>query len=183
MPSSTLHPPRVGKLVSVTRRQRPPATPLEVALPARDPEVPWLIVATMCGVGAWLVVLALLAVSGMSGPRRHVEMAGANPIIVEIEHPAPAVEDEVLQRPAALAAGLERRPAPGLPDPPPLAPLPAEEPAIAPPPGKAACAADQLGTDICFVKHPPDAFRQARKDGKLVFMVHLSGNFEDREFT
>lgn len=40
-----------------------------------------------------------------------------------------------------------------------------------------------VGTQISFLHHPPDAFRQAAREQKLVLMVHLSGNFEDQGFT
>jgi hypothetical protein len=46
----------------------------------------------------------------------------------------------------------------------------------------AACAVN-LGTQIQFVKDPPDAFQQARKEKKLVFLMHLAGNFEEAKFT
>ena len=42
---------------------------------------------------------------------------------------------------------------------------------------------NQIGTDVLFVKDPPDAFRRAKTQKKMVFMVHLSGNLEDKEFT
>ena len=32
-------------------------------------------------------------------------------------------------------------------------------------------------------EHPVEAFRRARTENKLVFMVHLSGNFEDKDCT
>jgi hypothetical protein len=41
----------------------------------------------------------------------------------------------------------------------------------------------RIGTQVKFMKDPPDAFRRARAEKKLVFMVHLSGNLEDPEFT
>jgi hypothetical protein len=41
----------------------------------------------------------------------------------------------------------------------------------------------QIGTDVLFMKNPPDAFKQARADKKMVFIVHLSGNLEDKDFT
>ena len=40
-----------------------------------------------------------------------------------------------------------------------------------------------IGTDILFYKDPTEAFRVAKKENKLVFMVHLSGNLEDPGFT
>jgi hypothetical protein len=42
---------------------------------------------------------------------------------------------------------------------------------------------EQIGTNILFMKDPTEAFRKAREQKKLVFMVHLSGNLEDKEFT
>jgi hypothetical protein len=42
---------------------------------------------------------------------------------------------------------------------------------------------EQIGTNILFMKDPTEAFRKAREEKKLVFMVHLSGNLEDKEFT
>lgn len=39
------------------------------------------------------------------------------------------------------------------------------------------------GTAVTFFENPPDAFRHAGKENKLVLMVHLSGNFEDPAFT
>lgn len=41
----------------------------------------------------------------------------------------------------------------------------------------------KLGTRIVFFKDPPDAFKKARDEQKLVFFIHLSGNFEDAGFT
>jgi hypothetical protein len=42
---------------------------------------------------------------------------------------------------------------------------------------------EQIGTNILFVKDPPEAFKRAKAEKKLVFMVHLSGNLEDKGFT
>ena len=41
----------------------------------------------------------------------------------------------------------------------------------------------KLGTRIVFYKDPPDAFRKAREERRMVFFIHLSGNFEDAAFT
>jgi hypothetical protein len=47
-----------------------------------------------------------------------------------------------------------------------------------------ACAnPEQIGTGIHFVKSPPEAFKKARAENKLVYVMHLSGNFEDKGFT
>lgn len=39
------------------------------------------------------------------------------------------------------------------------------------------------GTTVDFVDSPKEAAQLARKDGKLVFVLHVSGNFEDPRFT
>jgi len=39
------------------------------------------------------------------------------------------------------------------------------------------------GTSIDFVDTPNDAAKQAKKEGKLVFVLHVSGHFEDPRFT
>jgi hypothetical protein len=39
------------------------------------------------------------------------------------------------------------------------------------------------GTSIDFFDTPTQAATQAKKDGKLVFVLHVSGNFEDPRFT
>jgi hypothetical protein len=46
---------------------------------------------------------------------------------------------------------------------------------------KAAC--EKFGTRIAFLPNPPDAFKKAKEENKQVFFVHLSGNFDDKEFT
>jgi hypothetical protein len=39
------------------------------------------------------------------------------------------------------------------------------------------------GTTVDFVDSPKLAAEQAAKDGKLVLVLHVSGNFEDPRFT
>jgi len=39
------------------------------------------------------------------------------------------------------------------------------------------------GTTIDFVETPADAAKQAKKEGKLVFVLHVSGLFEDPKLT
>jgi len=39
------------------------------------------------------------------------------------------------------------------------------------------------GTTIEFMDSPKDAATWAKKEGKLVFVLHVSGNFEDPRFT
>jgi hypothetical protein len=39
------------------------------------------------------------------------------------------------------------------------------------------------GTSIDFLGTPSEAAKQAKKEQKLVFVLHVSGNFEDPRFT
>jgi hypothetical protein len=41
----------------------------------------------------------------------------------------------------------------------------------------------QVGTGVNLMKDPTEAFKKARAENKLVFMINLSGNLEDQEFT
>ena len=40
-----------------------------------------------------------------------------------------------------------------------------------------------FGTHVEFVSTPSEAPRQAKKEEKLVFVLHVSGNFENPRFT
>jgi hypothetical protein len=40
-----------------------------------------------------------------------------------------------------------------------------------------------FGTSVEFAESPAEAAKQARKQEKLVFILHVSGNFEDPKFT
>jgi hypothetical protein len=55
------------------------------------------------------------------------------------------------------------------------------EPSGKSPADKATCGSH--GTTIDFVDTPSEAAKLAKKDGKLVFVLHVSGNFEDPRFT
>jgi hypothetical protein len=47
--------------------------------------------------------------------------------------------------------------------------------------GEEACG--QFGTTLTFAESPAVAARQALKEEKLVFVLHVSGNFEESQFT
>jgi hypothetical protein len=58
------------------------------------------------------------------------------------------------------------------------------KPAKAPPavaPAEGTCGS--FGTSVHFVDTPVEAAKQAKKEEKLVFVLHVSGNFEDPRFT
>jgi hypothetical protein len=49
------------------------------------------------------------------------------------------------------------------------------------PPSEASCG--NHGTSVHFVKTPSEAAKQALKEEKLVFVLHVSGLFENPDFT
>jgi hypothetical protein len=54
----------------------------------------------------------------------------------------------------------------------------------APPEAQPSAIARQLhGTSVAFVSTPAEAARQPGRDGKLLFLLHVSGHFEDPDFT
>ena len=81
---------------------------LETALPARDWEVPWLLLCLLVGIGAWVLVTALLAGSGL-GTARQAAPAQNGPMAAA---PAPAPWQQALLQPGP--AGIANAP-PGVP--------------------------------------------------------------------
>ena len=51
------------------------------------------------------------------------------------------------------------------------------------PPKKAESSCGNHGTSVEFVGTPSEAARQAKKEEKLVFVLHVSGHFEDPALT
>jgi hypothetical protein len=184
-----------------------PVVPRKTALPAR--RSPWLWVVSG-GSMAWALVVMTIALRAggkesaapPQTPEPPVQLAAASPAPI----PAPPLADVQYDDgrdesiPLPLEPLLPRRPLPLAPEeaPPlkiipmeqPKPELPAKPPVIAEPkrPKRdidltvfANCAS--IGTDILFVKDPPEAFRRAKQEKKLVYMMHLSGNLEDKDFT
>jgi hypothetical protein len=58
---------------------------------------------------------------------------------------------------------------------------PPAQPAAKPPPAEGTCGG--YGTSVDFLDTPSAAARKAKKEQKLVFVLHVSGNFEDPRFT
>jgi hypothetical protein len=51
------------------------------------------------------------------------------------------------------------------------------------PPKKDGAACGEYGTSFFFEETPADAAKTAKKDGKLVMVLHVSGHFEDPGLT
>jgi hypothetical protein len=50
-------------------------------------------------------------------------------------------------------------------------------------PAKEPAACGNHGTSVEFVDSPSEAARRAKQEQKLVFVLHVSGHFEDPRFT
>jgi hypothetical protein len=133
-------------------------------------QVPWVYVAVGGSVVFMFVVIILTIVFSMQGtPARPNEEAlnalpaaqRPRPEPVEVK-PAPAEK-----KPAPAVKGDDAEEDLG------LAPIAKNE--------FVDCAA--IGTDVKFMKEPPAAFARAREEKKMVFVMHLSGNLEDPDFT
>jgi hypothetical protein len=141
-----------------------------------------------------LAVLFVTALTGMAwvvtrppaSEKAGPETCALAPLPEEIM--AQAVEPVLQRAPAASPAPAVVAATPAEPAPPPetlavvasaLDPgsIPATEHPLAP----RAC--EKFGTSVEFVTNPLDAGRQAARDHKLLFVLHLSGNFEDNRFT
>jgi hypothetical protein len=75
-------------------------------------------------------------------------------------------------------AGLALAPLAGAAKGAPPTPPPSE---IVPPKTGESCGS--YGTQIEFTDSPSEAAKKAKKEGKLVFILHVSGHFEDPRFT
>jgi hypothetical protein len=81
------------------------------------------------------------------------------------------------------AAALALAPLAGLPGPGPAKGAPPTPPPSQIVPDKTGETCGSYGTQIEFTDSPADAAKKAKKEGKLVFILHVSGHFEDPRFT
>lgn len=104
----------------------------------------------------------------------------------------PVIPDNPAEESKPAAPVEESKPAAPLPPDPVVAELPKESQGEAPAPKPAppsvvvmpaAPPTNNFGTSVNFVATPRLAFRQAFQEDKLVFLLHVSGNFEESAFT
>jgi hypothetical protein len=103
----------------------------------------------------------------------------------------PAPTDEALSQPEVApavepAAATEEAPPPAPPAPTrsltlPVQPLPRPPEDVVE--ASEACAGQTYGTGVTFLSDPAEAGRRAGRSGKLLFVLHISGNFEEAQFT
>jgi hypothetical protein len=146
---------------------------------------------------AMTAVPAVLFCIGMVGFAAHLPAHAATPqpvaLTLEVAAPLPAPSAEETSTLAADASPdavpVAEAPAASLPEPS-LEPLaaptaPATVAATPPPPPQLAAsrACETFGTSVEFVASPAEAYRRAKQNDKLVFLLHVSGNFEESGFT
>jgi hypothetical protein len=160
---------------------------------------------------AWVFLIAVVGVCSVVQVRSDVAVE-QKPVILSMPIAAPAIVEMPMELPDNIRGDdlVEAAHVPGIEVPvillkpnrqPPMNELPPmaieikpEPPAaptpVTPPKRKrpaldttifASC--DQIGTDIHFMREPLDAFQRAREEKKLVYVMHLSGNLEDKDFT
>jgi hypothetical protein len=96
--------------------------------------------------------------------------------------PMPPPEAPAKDGPGPAAIAAPGNPAEGAgPVPAPLALLGSGRPARCKAPGS--CARASYGTSVEFVDNPPAATQRALGEKKLLFVLHVAGNFEDDRFT
>jgi hypothetical protein len=175
----------------------PPYPPLPRT---RRPLIFWP-AAVAAAVGSLLFVAALFAViphRRHAAPAAPTETASLVPVAAEpapVEAP-PAPE----QQASALPAPEQQATAPPAPEQQVSAPLMPEQQASAPPPNppevadspvlslakaasEKATTCPQYGTAVNFYDSPTEASKKALQEEKLVFVLHVAGNFEEPGFT
>jgi hypothetical protein len=124
-------------------------------------QIPWFHVA-IAGGGLWVIIV--LVVAGLSAFQN-------NSVPKEEQLPLPAIKP--------IAPGFAAAPVPKPAD----APNAAAAPEIKPLQKEDFVDCQQIGTDVRFLKNPTEAFQRAAVEKKMVFVMHLSGNLEDKDFT
>ena len=151
----------------------PPPLPQSAPPTPRQPTLYW---PTVYVAGAW----ALLLVAGTtvivwagSRPTRLVKVSvpAETPTTAAVRPPEPVPVAAVPAEPSLLPVAEP-------------APLPVDEPVRRPlVEAPARADADTYGTAVRFLNNPAEAARQAVWEKKLLFVLHLSGNLEDKQFT
>jgi hypothetical protein len=126
-------------------------------------------------VTAWAVIGQTEPPLGKTPPRA----ARRSPVKL----PTPVTEDPADLSPSTEEPEMPAKAPPTLPPPEPKATAkkPSPFPAVGEGDPKAACAT--YGTSVEFLGDPSQASAKALRDKKLLFVLHISGNFEDSKFT
>jgi hypothetical protein len=153
----------------------------------RTPVVYWPAVGAAGAVAVLLLAGLCAWATTHPRPRKAVPPATVvvNPIVLPDIKPddPPSPPTPAAAAPAVPEPAAERAPAVRLRGLTPPAPEP--KPAAPPTPPAAAPArhAETYGTSVTFLDSPAEAARQASRENKLLFVLHIAGNFEESCFT
>jgi hypothetical protein len=154
--------------------------------------IDWRVVAA-AGLPVWAVVIGFVAwdkVQNRSRPATSAAVAAPTPVV-----PAPVVVPAPPEDPAAESSDSRVIVVPYPVSQPVKAVRPArdvpfwlrdesgEPPALEPESADPDAGCQTHGTAVKFVKSPTEAMSRARREDKLVCVLHLSGNLEDDGFT
>jgi hypothetical protein len=161
----------------------PPPVPAPTPRPAPR-LIHWPAVAATVAVAVLFVtgVMAWVAGRGAASPTAHATSAplASDPALGE-PRPLPVLFPGPEEGPAGLPTPDEDGPGPRTV--PPGWATPAPRPVTEAPAPRARPACETFGTSVEFVANPREAARQAADDHKLLFVLHVSGNFEESQFT
>ncbi len=179
----------------------PPPRLGQVPVPAsRQGLIYWPAVVAAGGVSLLLLFGLLIWVAAHPAEARTVDAPVSPAAAVPAPPPAPSAETPRAEGPPAEAQVPDRhshrntsvrhaagkRPTTERPaEEPKKAPPPEPKKEAAPPPGprSARPAGETYGTSVLFLSNPDEAARLAREENKLLFVLHVSGNFEESCFT
>jgi hypothetical protein len=182
-------------------RPRRPARPASLRRPAGpavsdQPRVYWPVIGAVAGLCVVLIVGLVVALREIRSPASAATPVAAVPAPAELPRPdvrmvapEPLPPDDPPPQPAPKPAPATPAPQPAPPADDPVAALtrPPDTGAICPAQpaadGATCPAGGRYGTAVDFVDDPTKAGEQALKDGKLLFVIHIAGNFEDSKFT
>jgi hypothetical protein len=157
------------------------ATPIPVR--RRPPMLLW----GTCAAGGAVVLVAMIAIIAMrmSDALPDPQQADAGPVVLpkvvvaeRVARPQPPAKVDVL--PPAKNPAVPAAPAP---DDGPVILAGIDPPEVALPGVACDAGRQRFGTSVSFARNPLEANRQAADERKLVFVLHVSGNFEEARFT
>lgn len=158
------------------------SVPLAVATASPQPNAPLLVATTEQRQPSWVLIHEQKPViaSSLNSPEATVNQGG------NLRYPE---ENQTAMMVAAARAPKTAENLENLthsipaPESPPSSILKPEVSATSEPAQASGSCAGDYGTNVKFVKDPEEASKLARQDKKLVFLLHVSGNFEDAKFT
>jgi hypothetical protein len=149
-------------------------------LPIKRTIIYWRAVAIAGGVALLAVGALVLTIWIVGRPASAAAQADEEPVAVESKTEAKLVAPVQREEPRPREEAAVKLPAVPKSEPRPDAQDTPDDALLGASP---AGACETYGTSVHFLNNPSEAARKARRHDKLVFLLHVSGNFEDAKFT